>query len=211
MTAFTEQAEQNIQGIGLGRFRKDRQELMFLRFGPAAAARRLLGELAPRVASLWEVRRFNELFSEISSRLPGGQEGVVEATWVGLGISARGYRALGVNLDELGTTASSEAFKEGMAKRSAEHVGDRPEDQPESWLDPFKADAGVDAILVVAADDEGDLDRELDRLSSQIHNAGAQIVFQERGGTLPPPLTGHEHFGVFEAGLPRPPRRISAA
>jgi Dyp-type peroxidase family len=203
MSAFSESEEQTIQGIGLARFRKDHQELLFLRFGAPAGARRLLGELAPRVASLWEVKRFNDLFSEVSGRVAGGQEGVVEATWVGLGIAARGYRALGVNLDELGATAGAEAFKEGMAKRSAEHVGDRAEDQPENWLDAFKTAAGVDAIVVVAADDEGRLDRAIDRLCRQVHDAGAEVVFQERGDTLPEPFTGHEHFG-FKDGISQP-------
>jgi Dyp-type peroxidase family len=203
MSAFTEPEEQSIQAIGLARFRKDHQELIFLRFGSPAGASRLLGELAPRVASLWEVKRFNDLFSEVSGRATGGQEGIVEATWVGLGISASGYRALGVNLDELGATSGAEAFKEGMAKRSAQHVGDRAEDQPENWLDVFKPTGGVDAILVVAADDGESLDREMDRLCQQARDAGAEVVFQERGDTLPAPLTGHEHFG-FKDGVSQP-------
>lgn len=202
MPAFTEPQEQTIQGVGLARFRKDHQTLLFIRFGGQDGARRLLGQLAPRVASLWEVRRFNEVFSEISKR-GGGQEGVVEATWVALGISARGYRTLGVDLDELGGGPGMEAFKEGMAQRSATHIGDHAEDQPPEWLEPFRAGAGVDAMLVIAADSLEDLDREVDRISSQVQDAGAQVVFQERGGTLPPPLTGHEHFG-FKDGISQP-------
>ena len=203
MPVFTEAEEQAIQGIGLARFRKDHQELLFFRFGPVEDAHRLLAQLAPRVASLWEVSRFNDLFSEITGRVPGAQEGIVEATWVGLGISARGYRALGVNLGGLGSSPGVEAFTEGMAKRSAEHIGDRQEDQPENWFEPFRAGAGVDAILVVAADDPDSLDHEVDRLSRQLRDAGAEICFQERGDTLPEPLTGHEHFG-FKDGISQP-------
>lgn len=200
---FTEPKEKNIRGIGLPRFRKDHQEALFLRFGIAEGARRLVGRLAPCVASLWEVKRFNEVFSETNSRVPGGQEGVVEAAWVGLGIPARGHRALGVSLDELGATTGAESFKEGMAKRSGEGIGDRRDDQRANWPDAFKPGVGVGAVLVVAADCASRLDAEVDQLCSEIHDAGVEIVFQERGDTLPAPLTGHEHFG-FKDGVSQP-------
>ena len=204
MTAFSEEDEQNIQGIGLGRFRKDHQEVLFIRFGTGEGARALIGKLAPRVANLWEVKRFNEIFKEISERpAAGGREGVVEATWLGVGISARGYRTLGVDLEELGNSTGAEAFKEGMAKRSGEQIADRPEDQPEEWLEPFKPTGGVDAILVIAADDECSLDHEVVEVARAIHEAGASIVIQERGDTLPGALTGHEHFG-FKDGVSQP-------
>lgn len=203
MAAFTEAEEKTIQGVGLARFRKDHQRLLCVRFGSAEGARRLLGQLAPRVANLWEARRFNEVFRELTERRGQGQEGVVKATWLALGITAHGYGKLGVNLEELGSGAGIEAFKEGMAARSAQHIGDRPEDQPPEWLDPFKPGSEIDAILIVAADERTDLDAECDRLEREIEDADAQIVFAETGATLPGALRGHEQFG-FKDGISQP-------
>ena len=203
MPAFSVAEERGMQGIALARFRKDHQELLFLRFGPADGTRRLLGALAPRVANLWEVGRFNEIFSEISERTNPPLEGVIEATWLGLGLSASGYRKLEVSLEGLGGSEGAQAFQDGMATRSAEHIKDRPEDQPEQWLEPFRPGAGVDAVLVVAADDVDDLNAELEQLVTLVADTGCEIVYEERGGTLPQPLTGHEHFG-FKDGVSQP-------
>lgn len=192
-----------MQGIAVARFRKDHQELLFLRFASAEGARRLLAALAPRVANLWEVRRFNELFSEIRERGHPPREGVIEATWLGLGLSASGYRKLEVSFEGLGESVSAQAFQDGMATRSTTNIGDRPEDQPEQWLEPFRPEAEVDAMLVVAADDVDDLNAELEELAIALSESGCVTVHQERGGTLPEPLTGHEHFG-FKDGVSQP-------
>jgi Dyp-type peroxidase family len=200
MTAFTPEQEQTIQGVGLARFRKDNRRLMFVRFGEAAGARRLLAELAPRVSSLWEVRLFNEVFSEARRR---DREGIVSATWVALGLTARAYGKLGVNLEELGAGTGVQAFKEGMAARSAQHIGDRAEDQSEAWIDEFKPGAEIDALLVIAADRREDLDEECDHLERRVGEAGARIVFAETGHTLSGALRGHEHFG-FKDGISQP-------
>ena len=195
--------EHDIQGVGLARFRKDHQELLFLRFNGAARAQRLLATLGGRVASLWEVRRFNELFHELTN-VRDGPERVIQATWIALGISAHGYRTLGVDLEELGTGEGATAFREGMANRSlAGHLGDSPGDQPEKWLPAFQPTEEVDAIIVVASDDADTLDRTLVEVIEVIETGGVEVVLQERGATLPPPLTGHEHFG-FKDGISQP-------
>lgn len=191
---------QNIQGLGLGGYRKDQQHLLFVRFGDPQAARRLLNELSEQVASASEVRAFNQQFSEIKHR--GGDE-VIEATWLGLGISSHGYQKLGVDLTELGSSEGSTAFQQGMASRS-EQIGDKEaNDAPAGWLDAFKPDAGVDGVIVIASDSVDDLDGKVDRTVRLVGDCGATVVFEERGGTLPEPLTGHEHFG-FRDGVSQP-------
>jgi hypothetical protein len=176
---------QDIQGVALGRFRKDQQDLIFLRFGPAAGAQRLLAKLAPRIANAWEVQRFNQFFSEIKART--SNEGTIESTWIALGISANGYTKLGVALQELGTSEGANAFRSGMAARSAQQIGDPATDGPATWLDAFKPGAGVDAVLIIASDNRDDLDRTTDEFTSQIQDSGSEIVYRERGATLPAP------------------------
>ncbi len=195
---FNDQQLQDIQGFGIAGFRKDNQELLFIRFGDAAAARRLLGELQPMVASAWEVGLFNQLFSEIRSRT---NTEPLAATWVGVLISAAGYQALGVSTAGLPAGDGTNAFNSGMAARSGQ-IGDTgPVDNPGQWLEPFRS--GVHACVVIAADEPEDLDYAVTALAEKVSAAGATVVFQERGQTLPAPLTGHEHFG-FKDGISQP-------
>lgn len=190
----------DVQGISVAGFRKDHQELIGVRFGPTTPTMRLIGHLADRTANAFEVARFNDVFSEIKHRIG---EGVIEATWVGTAISAAGYAKLGVDLTPLGTGEGFDAFRAGMAARATQIGDTRPQDAPTGWLDPFKPGAGVDALVVVAADAEDDLDRECDRLATRIEAAGCTSVFRERGATLPGALRGHEHFG-FKDGISQP-------
>lgn len=125
---FTTDDLHDIQGIGVPGFKKDQQELIFVRFGDQPGARRLLAALAPKVASAWEVGQFNDLFREVRAR---SREGTLSATWIGAMISAAGYDVLSVNVaSELGTTDGVAAFTAGMAAR-APAIGDsRPQDAP---------------------------------------------------------------------------------
>lgn len=200
MPALSDSDLQDIQGIGLAGFRKDFQELIAVSFGDPKAALVLLGYLAERTANSWEVRGFNAVFSEIAARCG---EGVIEATWVGTAISAAGYTKLGVDLSTLGSGAGFDAFRSGMATRSSQIGDSHPQDAPANWLPPFRPGAGVDLLIVVASDSESALDRECDVIAEKLETAGCQADFQERGATLPEPLTGHEHFG-FKDGVSQP-------
>lgn len=193
--------QKNIQGIGLAGFRKDYQHLLAVRFQSADAGRRLLTTLAPRVATTWEVRSFNEVFSEIRRR--SGREHVVEAVWTGLVISAKGFATLGVSVGELPQSEGTAAFTAGMAARGSQIGDTRENDAATQWLEPFQPDAGVDALIVLAADAEADLDPAIDRAQERIERAGCEKVWDERGKTLPGALAGHEHFG-FKDGVSQP-------
>src|SRR5205085_1489284 len=78
---LTDAQAKNIQGVGIAGFRKDHQQLIAVRIDDAQRARRLVRELAERTANAWEVKRFNELFSEIRSRGREAEESI-EATWL---------------------------------------------------------------------------------------------------------------------------------
>jgi Dyp-type peroxidase family len=201
MPPLTPDQERNIQGVALAGFRKDFQQLMFVRFAAAASGRRLLTALNMRVASLFEVGAFNAAFSEILHR--SGREDVIEATWVGLMISAHGYTKLGVNMSELPAGPGSDAFVAGMAAR-AEQIGHtRANDAPAGWIPEFRPGAGVDALIVVASDETDDLDERVVEIENLVSQCGCEIAYQEASAVLPGPLKGHEHFG-FKDGVSQP-------
>lgn len=196
---LTDAQAQNIQGIGIAGFRKDHQQLIFVRIDNPQKALQLLRDLSHRTNSAWEVRRFNELFSEIRRRRNHDPE-TLEVVWVGTLISANGYRKLGVNVDELPPGPGSDAFKAGMAARAAEIGDTREKDAAGQWLEEFRPGAGVDMLIVVAGDDPDEVDEVCSKLHNDISKHGCVSVFDERGETLPGHLRGHEHFG-FKDGV----------
>lgn len=191
----------NVQGVGLAGFRKDHQEMLFVRFKDAKSGRKLLKHLEPNVATHREVRAFNELFSEIRARRG---EDVIEATWMAVMLSARGFQELEADLSGLPDGEGKTAFLEGMARR-AEQIGDtREPDVPSNWKKAFRPDApGIHALIVLAADRVDDLERHLDEVRQRIEDADCEVVFSERGRTLEGGLRGHEHFG-FKDGISQP-------
>jgi hypothetical protein len=144
----TDEQAKNIQGVGIAGFRKDHQ-LIAIRIDHAQDALRLLGELAERTANAWEVKRFNDLFSEIRG---SEAEESIEATWLATLISASGFAKLGVDLNELPAGEGCAAFKAGMAARASQIGDTRVSDAPTQWLPEFRADhGGVDLLLIIAA------------------------------------------------------------
>lgn len=188
-----------LQGNVLAPFNKDHVHLLALGF-PAdpAAAKTWLTEIADQVASHGEVDVFNSLFRNMNQRR-GAERGVLASTWIQLLLTAPGLRKLGVLAAEI--QAVDEAFAAGMPAR-ADLLGDRAESDPSTWVPAF-ANQLVDAMLVTAADEDEDLLREADRLQERAIELGLTVLWSRRGDTLPPPLTGHEHFG-FKDGVSQP-------
>ena len=202
MPAFAPSELQDIQGFGIAGFNKDRQEAIFIRVNSAAGGMQFLAWLAPQVANALEVGMFNRLFSEIFERTD--DEPSVKATWTAVMISAAGYGALGIPITDLPAGNSATVFQSGMASRAAE-IGDvLPDDSPQSWVESFQPGANqVHLAVVVASDDEFDFDRQVESVTDMVASTGCDVVYQERGRTLPPPLIGHEHFG-FKDGISQP-------
>jgi len=201
MTAFTDDQLRDIQGFGISGFNKDQQEILAIRFNSQAGGRQLLSWLAPRVADAFAVSRFNQAFSEVLRR--SGDE-TLRATWMAAMLSATGLAALQVDLKDLPAGPSADAFEAGMAQRSQE-IGDvQPADVPGQWLTPFQPNSNMIHLLIaVASDDERDLDRLIEEIYDRLQDSGSSVVYRERGCTLPPPNTGHEHFG-FKDGISQP-------
>jgi Dyp-type peroxidase family len=189
----------SIQGLGIAGFKKDHQELLFLTFGSASKAKTLIAALIPRLADAAEVSAFNIAFSRAVHQ--HGEDPEMQALWVGLGVSASGLEKLGANLAEL-PSAGRDAFSAGMAARAGV-IGDIGGSDPSTWHPAFRSKGGVDAVIIVAADDMNELNEVVDELAELITGHEGKVVFQERGETLPGAMRGHEHFG-FKDGASQP-------
>jgi Dyp-type peroxidase family len=109
-----------------------------------------------------------------------------------------------------------EAFKGGMASRAVAQLSDpadpAAEGNPSNWLFGGPGEE-PDAVIIVGSDTAADLADEVARIEDtlysmrlddgQVSRSGATIVFKQQGATLPPPLTGHEHFGFLD-GVSQP-------
>jgi Dyp-type peroxidase family len=210
---MTDKQARNIQGVGIAGFRKDHQGLIGVRIDDPHKARKFLHHLSQRTANAWEVKRFNEEFSEIKRR-GGADPEELQSTWVATLIAASGYEKLGISFDGLPAGPGKDAFVSGMAARAATIGDTRPKDVPTQWLQPFQQKGGVDMLLIVAADDQDDLARVCEKLHGEISRSGCSVVFDELGETLPGHLRGHEHFGFKDGnsqplivGWDRPPKQ----
>jgi Dyp-type peroxidase family len=188
----------SVQGNILNGFNKDHQLVLALSFGAPAMARTWVGRMADLVATDSEVAAFNALFSMVNARRDS-ERGIVAACWTELLLTAAGLEQLGVDPNQVATVSG--AFAQGMAAR-ATILGDQHESDPSTWIDPF-GKGTIHALLVIAADRDEDLLQEADRLEDLCSAHDIRVVWREHGGTLPPPLTGHEHFG-FKDGISQP-------
>ncbi|MBV9488486.1 MAG: hypothetical protein JO069_02020, partial [Verrucomicrobia bacterium] len=111
---------------------------------------------------------------------------------------------------------ADEAFKQGMAQRSVDVLSDpkdaKAEGNSKNWV--FGGpDNEADAVVIVASDSPAELSAEVARIEDSIYSgrrgpkdfglSGAEIIYKQHGNTLPPPLTGHEHFGFLD-GVSQP-------
>jgi Dyp-type peroxidase family len=86
------------------------------------------------------------------------------------------------------------------------------EGSPGTWV-VGSEDNEADLVLIFGADDRDDLFAEVSRIEDSIFSArtpdgqplrcGVRIIHKQHGAVLPPPLTGHEHFGFLD-GVSQP-------
>jgi Dyp-type peroxidase family len=192
----------DIQGNVLAGFNKDFQALLFLELFDVAAFRRWLGKVVDQVATTSEVLACNRIWKAMRDRRRGSPP--LKAAWFNLGFSWAGLGKLGTPTGQF----LDEAFRTGLRGRS-NLLGDPAEGpgSPESWYvgGPGKE---ADVVLIFAADARDDLRGELRRLASRWRKAGdrahgARLLHFDHGAVLPPPATGHEHFG-FKDGISQP-------
>jgi Dyp-type peroxidase family len=70
-----------------------------------------------------------------------------------------------------------------------------------------------DVVVIVASDSSAELSAEVARIEDTIYGgrpgggsfarSGLTVIYKQHGNTLPPPLTGHEHFGWLD-GVSQP-------
>ncbi len=209
----------NIQGNILAGFNKDHQVHLYLRIvdNQEEAFRQWLGRLIPLIATTAEVLAFNRLFKEVQKRR-GAQTGTVMATWVNVALSFRALKLLAGDDAEKFTDV---AFRQGMAKRSVDVLSDPPdahhgrksmEGNRHNWLfgGPGKE---PDVVVIIASDSATVLAGQVAEIEDTIYSgrtgpdsfahSGVAVIYKQYGNTLPPPLTGHEHFGFLD-GVSQP-------
>jgi Dyp-type peroxidase family len=191
----------NIQGNTIPGFNKDHQHFLFFRLGNLKRAKRWLHWIAPLITSMEEVLAFVRALRALRRRR--GVEPPMCASWVNIAFS---YRAIGLLAGIDNAAAFGEqSFRQGLAARStylgdpskASHPGHR-----RKWVvgGPNKE---ADILVIVGADDTEDLVTLVDEIKRRAADAGLQLLFEQRGDTLPGRLRGHEHFG-FKDGVSQP-------
>ncbi len=197
-----------IQGNIIPGFSKDFQTLIFLRIHHVEKFEDWLRSQIPFIATAAEVLAWNRLFKEIRDRTKL-ETHAVKATWLNIAFSFHGLEKLTHDADSF----SDASFKAGLAARS-QALGD-PTDQddlpgsPKNWVVGNRQNA-ADVVLIVAADDECDMLDEVQRVEESFQDfrtedgkLPVQVIFKEEGANLPPPLSGHEHFGFLD-GVSQP-------
>ncbi|MEH1852240.1 MAG: Dyp-type peroxidase [Nostoc sp.] len=198
----------NIQGNILGGFNKDYQALLFLEIENPNAFKHWLESQIDFIATASEVIAFNRLFK--SARKRRGLEGAVKATWVNIAFSFEGLKKLTNDADSFTDTS----FKAGLAARAADLNDPVDKDgKPIGWVVGGPDNGKTDVVFIIASDDRADLLAEVSRILESIvvftddegkpKSSGAKITFLEEGANLPPPLSGHEHFGNLD-GISQP-------
>ncbi len=194
MGLLSEPELDEVQGNVTPGFRKDSQELLFVRFGDnATGARAWLADLLPsvtRARSVAEASRARRLQASASVETGG-------RAWLNVAFSGQGLR----KLDEAKFESLSEPFQQGMVRRAA-LVRDAP-NVIRTWGvrdGPLEDDDGAekiaDAFLHIAADNPNGLDRELQEQTRQLARYGLDQIISYRGQTLG---EGREHFGFRDA------------
>jgi Dyp-type peroxidase family len=159
-----------------------------------------------------EVHAYNQLFKALRRRQGRDPHGMV-ATWLNVGFSERALRLLTSPADvEMFTDPF---FAKGLAAQSSE-LGDpldpAAEGHPDRWV-VGGTSSPADLVLIVASDSPAHLSERVAQLKATLTSAQAGAagsvaaalhqVWEQDTATLPPPLTGHEHFG-FKDGISQP-------
>src|SRR5262249_14974425 len=142
---------------------------------------------------------------------------VLKATWVNVAFSYAALTQLGFFDDANGADFADEGFRNGLLQQSLNGIlGDPIQDptaegNPNNWVigGPHNE---ADVLLIIATDDRSDALQEVERLEQSLeerrfrddaNEPPAHVLFKEEGSNLPPPLSGHEHFGFLD-GISNP-------
>jgi Dyp-type peroxidase family len=204
MVADEELELHDIQGGIIPGFKKDHSLIIGLFIEDVSGCKTWLKTQANEVALASEVLAFNRLHLAMRQRR-GHEVGIANVVWKSISFSAAGLALLRPNDDIKG--AFEDKFVAGMFQ---DNLQDPPSEQ---WKVGGSAETTPHILIVLAADQESDLNAEMTRLTKEIgasggggrpalHLAGPP----QAGATLPAPLKGHEHFG-FKDGISQPASR----
>jgi len=216
---------EEIQGNITPGFRKDFQELVFVRFPDQDSGRAWVDALYPDITSAWEVATYNRLYyavrhpPDFGKRAGDGwpippREGrrdfarVLRSTWLNVAFTAAGLKQFYSDLSQLKlsfafrsglfnhTTIAESEFVFGPKKDDWQVRDSARRDPPGPPDDPRIAHA----VLIVGADTATDLDVELKRQYWLLATHRVDLVTNFRGQTLG---DGRVHFG-YRDGLSQP-------
>jgi len=184
---------ERLQGNILKGHGRDFGVYIFFSFGnDLDAVRRQLAELTEQYVTS-ALRQHREAQDFRTFKIPGGLFG-------NLFLSANGYRRLGFNPDQLLPESNdplplpvSSSFVEGLGAHAVEDFADPPKDQ---WEPGYKGT--IDAMLLLADDDEDYLLREARRVMTKLA-ANNTVLVAELGKALRnADNEGIEHFGYVD-------------
>jgi Dyp-type peroxidase family len=194
----------NIQGDIIPGFNKDHQHFLFFRLGDLEQAKQWLRWIAPLLTSMEEALAFVRVHRAVRLRLGVTEpEPQMRATWVNIAFSYRGIELL------VGTAEAEafgdQSFRQGLAARSA-YLGDPTDPQHPGHSSHWVVggpEQEADVLVIVAADDHGDLVSSVQRVKNRARQSDLRLLSEQRCDTLPGLLRGHEHFG-FKDGVSQP-------
>jgi Dyp-type peroxidase family len=179
-----------IQGNILAGFNNDHQRFLFLRIDDAHKAKTWLKSLISKVSTTAQVKASNDKF-KANGKLP------VHANWLNVAFNHQGLQ----KLEAPNSHEFPAVFREGMAKRSA-HLGDVGSSAPDQWDPWFRHRDFLDVLVLLSADDPGDLAKSLADVTTSLVGSGLKLIHTQAGENAPG-LNGNEHFG-FKDGISQP-------
>jgi deferrochelatase/peroxidase EfeB len=205
------EARDDAQGDVVPGFNKDHQHFLFFRIGDVALTKAWLRALAPRVSSMDDVLAFVRAHRSLRLRL-GTAEPRLDSVWINVAFSHPAIAQLAgqADADAFGETS----FRQGLAARST-YLGDPAQPGHPGHRAGWRIggpDNQADILVIVAADGGDDLEAVVKETTDEARAAQLELLFDQRGDTLPGALRGHEHFG-FKDGISQPGSRgrVSAA
>ena len=222
---------EEIQGNILAPFNRPHQLFLFLNFANnQGAAQQWLASLIGNIATTQQVVKHNEQHRKLKE-----QYGLAEATekseakseakiWMGVGLTSSGLATL-LPPELAAELVAYDAFWRGPLGEGADEngnrtapaavVGDHKQSDPRKWVVGGPEQRPVDALVTLAADNEGEL---LERAGQEVEDAanlGLNVLEVRRDGTLSDwelgrvlrphgkDSPGVEHFG-FREGVSQP-------
>jgi Dyp-type peroxidase family len=200
----------NIQGNIIPGFNKDHQHFLFYRITDVPRAKKFLRGISSSITSMDEALEFVRAHRALRLQLGVAEPPGLQATWVNIAFSCRGIEKLiGAGA---GDQFGEQSFRQGLAARST-YLGDPTDPSHPGHRTHWRVggpDNEADVLVIVASDTTAGLDRKVGAVRRSANGSRLELIFEQRGDTLPGQLRGHEHFG-FKDGVSQPGIRGKAS